>query len=39
MLQKINFLPGFNKQLTESQAEGQWIAVIMLGLDIQLLKK
>jgi hypothetical protein len=25
MLQKINFLPGFNKQLTESQAEGQWI--------------
>ena len=25
MLQKINFLPGFNKQLTESQAEGQWV--------------
>jgi hypothetical protein len=25
MLQKINFLPGFNKQLTESQAENQWI--------------
>jgi hypothetical protein len=25
MLQKINFLPGFNKQLTESQAESQWI--------------
>ena len=25
MLQKINFLPGFNKQLTASQAEGQWI--------------
>ena len=25
MLQKINFLPGFNKQLTATQAEGQWI--------------
>ena len=25
MLQKVNFIPGFNKQLTESQAEGQWI--------------
>ena len=25
MLQKINFLPGFNKQLTETQAEGQWV--------------
>jgi hypothetical protein len=26
MLQKINFLPGFNKQLTASQAEGQWVS-------------
>jgi hypothetical protein len=25
MLQKIQFLPGFNKQLTETQAEGQWV--------------
>ena len=25
MLQKINFLPGFNKQITETQAEGQWV--------------
>jgi hypothetical protein len=25
MLQKINFLPGFNKQLTETQAESQWV--------------
>ena len=25
MLQKVNFLPGFNKQLTATQAEGQWI--------------
>ena len=24
-LQKVNFLPGFNKQLTETQAEGQWV--------------
>ena len=26
MLQKINFLPGFNKQLTASQAESQWVS-------------
>ena len=25
MLQKLNFLPGFNKQLTPTQAEGQWV--------------
>ena len=24
-LQKLNFLPGFNKQLTPTQAEGQWV--------------
>jgi hypothetical protein len=24
-LQKVQFLPGFNKQLTETQAEGQWV--------------
>ena len=24
MLQKLNFKPGFNKQATESGAEGQW---------------
>ena len=24
MLQKLNFKPGFNKQDTESGAEGQW---------------
>ena len=24
-LHKVNFLPGFNKQLTETQAEGQWV--------------
>ena len=25
MLQKLNFKPGFNKQATESGAEGQWV--------------
>ena len=25
MLQKVNFLPGFNKQITATTAEGQWI--------------
>ena len=24
MLQKIEFLPGFNKQVTPTGAEGQW---------------
>ena len=24
MLQKIGFLPGFNKQVTPTTAEGQW---------------
>jgi hypothetical protein len=25
MLQKLNFKPGFNKQVTESGGESQWI--------------
>ena len=25
MLQKLNFKPGFNKQATDSGAEGQWV--------------
>ena len=25
MLQKIGFAPGFNKQVTETTAEGQWV--------------
>jgi len=25
MLQKVQFLPGFNKQITDTQAEGQWV--------------
>ena len=24
-LKKVQFLSGFNKQLTETQAEGQWV--------------
>ena len=24
-LQKVQFLPGFNKQVTPTQAEGQWV--------------
>ena len=24
-LQKVQFLPGFNKQITDTQAEGQWV--------------
>jgi hypothetical protein len=39
MLQKINFLPGFNKQLTESQAEGQWIDGDNVRFRYSLLKK
>ena len=25
-LQKVQFLPGFNKQITDTQAEGQWVS-------------
>ena len=25
MLQKLKFVPGFNKQATEAGAEGQWV--------------
>ena len=25
MLQKVQFLPGINKQITETTAEGQWV--------------
>ena len=25
MLQKLGFLPGFNKQITDTAAEGQWV--------------
>ena len=26
MLQKVNFQPGFNKQVTSTGGEGQWVA-------------
>ena len=39
MLQKINIQPGFNKQVTATGGEGQWIGVIMYDLDMPHLKK
>ena len=39
MLQKIAFLPGFNKQITPTGAEGQWTGEKMLDLDINHQKK
>ena len=39
MLQKIGFLPGINKQITETGAEGQWVDCIMLDLDTAYLRK
>ena len=39
MLQKIGFQPGFNKQITETTAEGQWVGVIMYVLDMVHLKR
>ena len=38
-LQKLNFLPGFNKQLTPTQAEGQWVDGDNVDLDMVHLKK
>ena len=32
-LQKVQFLPGFNKQVTPTQAEGQWVD----GDNVQIL--
>ena len=26
MLQKVNFAPGFNKQVTSTGAEGEWVS-------------
>mgnify|MGYP000533452931 FL=1 len=28
MLQKLGFAPGFNKQVTETGSEGQWLDVV-----------
>ena len=39
MLQKVKFAPGFNKQVTSTEGEGQWVNGIMLDLDMVYLKK
>ena len=39
MLQKLNFKPGFNKQVTESGAESQWTDGNYVDLDMVYQKK
>ena len=39
MLQKVNFLPGFNKQVTPTGAEGSGREEITYVLDMVPLKK
>ena len=39
MLQKVNFLPGFNKQVTATGAEAQWTGETMFVSDMAPLKK
>ena len=39
MLQKIDILPGFNKQVTPTGAEGQWTGGDYVRLDMVHLKK
>ena len=39
MLQKLGFLPGFNKQVTATGAESQWTEGKMCVLDMALPKK
>ena len=39
MLQKLGFAPGFNKQVTETGAEGQWFDGDNVSLDMALQKK
>ena len=39
MLQKLGFAPGFNKQVTETGAEGQWFDGDFVRLDMVHLKK
>ena len=38
MLQKLNFKPGFNKQATDSGAEGQWVDGDFVRLDMDYQK-
>jgi hypothetical protein len=41
MLQKLNFKPGFNKMVTDSGGESQWVDgdFVLLDLDMDYLKK
>ena len=39
MLQKLGFAPGYNKQVTELGAEGQWFDGNNVRLDMVLQKK
>ena len=39
MLQKVNFQPGFNKQVTATGGEGQWVDGDNVRLDMVLRKK
>ena len=39
MLQKLGFLPGFNKQVTSTGAESKWTGGLMYVLDMVLQKK
>ena len=39
MLQKLGFLPGFNKQVTPTGAEGQWTGEITYDLGMGHQKK
>ena len=38
MLQKVNFLPGYNKQVTPTGAEAQWTGGDNVRLDMVPLK-
>ena len=39
MLQKLKFQPGFNKQVTATGGEGQWVSGDMCVLDMVHQKK
>ena len=34
MLQKLGFAPGFNKQVTETGAEGQWFLTLISAITL-----
>jgi hypothetical protein len=39
MLQKLNFKPGFNKMVTDSGGESQWVDGDLSDSDMAYLKK